>query len=235
MAQQNDKVMALSYSRLNVFEQCEARFDYQYISKRVVDQQNEASAYGDRVHGVLEQYGQHLVSGTPMPELSVEGEQTIAKWGALVTRIASRPGKKYFEHQMAVNIDLKPVGWFDGDVWIRGIADLLTIDGDTAYCLDYKTGKIKDDPTQLQLFALMVFWHFPQVERVKTAFIWLKFDTLDSTVYKRLHMDSLWQAVQPRFARVQEVIELGVFKAKPSGLCPWCPAQSICPDARLRR
>ena len=225
-------VMPLSFSRLSTFEQCEARFDYQYVSKRVKDQSNEASEYGDRVHKVLEAYGRgELDTGT----LTAEGAKTLATWGVLVDKIMARSGDKFFEHQMSVNKQLQPVDWFASDVWIRSIADVLVVDGDTAYCLDYKTGKVKDNPTQLQLFAAMVMWHFPQVNTVKTSFIWLKFNETTNSTYERRFLDALWRALEPRFTRVQDVIELGVYKAKPSGLCPWCPAKELCPDARLKK
>jgi RecB family exonuclease len=221
--------IALSYSRLSVFEQCEARFDYQYVSKRVKDQSNPASEYGDRVHKTLEAYalGQ-TVEG-------IEAEQTLERWGKLVDRLVGRDGEKYFEHQMAVNKALRPVDWFATDVWIRGIADVLVVDGDTAYCLDWKTGKVKENPTQLQLFAAMVMWHFPQVTKVQTSFVWLAHDQMTSARYERRFLGALWDALRPRFERVQETVDLGVFKTKPGGLCPWCPARDICPDARQKR
>lgn len=539
-------VMPLSFSRLSTFEQCEAKFDYLYVSKRVQDQQNEASAYGDRVHQLLEAKGKGELDEFNLTE---EGRATLAKWGALVDRIVCREGDKYFEHQMAVNKDLQPVDWFAADVWIRSIADVLVVNGDTAYCLDYKglpldtwlptptgwttmgdvavgdtlfaesgeqctvigkseikhlpcyrivfddtstvvcdeehlwklangdvvnvralrkndqvavaaplampdvdlpldpyvlglwladgkhssgeiskpdaavwaeiqrrgyvvdmttggqatcptrtvrgirgkladlgllgvktkriplmylragyqqrmdllhglmdgdgsanptrkqcvysttnsalasdvcellrtlgqrplrsevtahgfgkevtafpvtfrpiginpfllprkrdrvgawgpgmsavrrverveevssvptqcikvdspdhtflctvnmipthnTGKVKDNPTQLQLFAAMTLWHFPQVQKVKTSYVWLAYDQITNATYERRFLEALWNAMRPRFERVQETIELGVFKAKPSGLCPWCPAQNICPDARKKK
>lgn len=225
------KVMPLSYSRLSTFEQCESKFDYLYVSKRVQDQGSEVSEYGNRVHEVLELYGKGELD---QATLSEEGKQTLSKWGKIVDKLLAREGEKYFEYQMAVNADLQPVDWFASDVWIRSIADVLVVDGDTAYCLDYKTGKVKDNPTQLQLFAAMVMWHFPQVTTVKTSFIWLKFNEVTNTKYERRFLESLWNGLRPRFQKVQEVIDLGVFKAKPSGLCPWCPAKDICPDARLK-
>jgi len=225
------KVMPLSYSRLSTFEQCESKFDYLYVSKRVQDQGSEVSEYGNRVHEVLELYGKGELD---QATLSEEGKQTLGKWGKIVDKLLAKEGEKYFEYQMAVNADLQPVDWFASDVWIRSIADVLVVDGDTAYCLDYKTGKVKDNPTQLQLFAAMVMWHFPQVTTVKTSFIWLKFNEVTNTKYERRFLESLWNGLRPRFKKVQEVIDLGVFKAKPSGLCPWCPAKDICPDARLK-
>lgn len=226
------QIMPLSFSRLSTFENCPAQFDYVYVSKRVKDQPNEASEYGDRVHKVLEAKGKGELDES---KLSEEGKRTLAQWGDLVDMVTSKPGDKYFEHQMAVNGDLQPVDWFAKDVWIRSIADVLVVNGTTAYCLDYKTGKVKENPTQLQLFAAMVFWHFPEVYTVKTSFLWLKFNETTSARYERRFLSGLWAALRPRFDKVQETIDLGVFPSKPSGLCPWCPAKEICPDARLKK
>lgn len=225
------KVMPLSFSRLSTFEQCPAQFDYLYVSKRVQSTSNDAADYGDRVHKVLEAYGNGTLDEQTLSE---EGRSTLKQWGAVVQKIMARSGTKLYEHQMAVNRQLQPVDWFASDVWVRSIADVLIIDGDTAYCLDYKTGKVKDNPTQLQLFAAMVMWHFPEVKTVKTSFIWLKFSQMTNAKYERRFLDALWRGMEPRFDKVQEIIDLGVFSTKPSGLCPWCPAKAICPDARLK-
>jgi RecB family exonuclease len=231
------QVMPLSFSRLSTFEQCPAQFDYLYVSKRVQSISNEAADYGDRVHKTLEAYGRCKTEEERVvmrATESLEEKQTLGTWGDLVDMVLSKPGEKYFEHQMAVNRQLQPVDWFAKDVWIRSIADVLVVNGDTAYCIDYKTGKVKDNPTQLQLFAAMVMWLFPEVNKVKTSFVWLRFNETTNAVYERRFLDALWRALEPRFTKVQEVIELGVFDTKPSGLCPWCPAKTICPDARLK-
>lgn len=224
--------MPLSYSRLNTFENCPAQFDYLYVSKSVRSASSEAIEYGDRIHKLLEDYA---LDNVKLEELSEEGHLALCKWGNIVDIIMSRPGDKYIEHQMAVNENLEPTGWFDDDVFFRGIADVLVVDGETAYCLDYKTGKVRESPTQLQLFAAMIFWHFPQVQKVKTSFLFLRFDKTINATYERRFLEPLWGALKPRIDKVHDTIELGVFDAKPSGLCPWCPAQDICPSARKRR
>lgn len=238
--------MPLSFSRLNVFEQCPARFDYQYVSKRVKDSQNEASAYGDRVHKTLEALGNALTADPADTALMTEAvtnlsagnpetEQTLAVWAPMVVNIAKRPGKKMYEHQMTINENLQPTDWFGSDVWIRSVADVLVVDGATAVCLDWKSGKVKADYTQLQLFAAMTMWHYPEVQTVKTGYVWLKFNEVTNAIYKRQYLGALWDGLRPRFDAVQAAIDLGVFPTKPSGLCPWCPAKDICPDARQPR
>jgi RecB family exonuclease len=49
---------------------------------------------------------------------------------------------------MALTLDRQPCGFYDKNRWVRGIADLLIINGEDAAVIDYKTGSEKyPDPT----------------------------------------------------------------------------------------
>lgn len=218
-------LMPLSFSRLSTFEQCPAKFDYLYVTKSVKDSDNEHTIYGTRVHEALENYGR---SRAPLTD-----ETKV--FAPLVDRILAHEGSHLFEQQFAIDRERSPCDWFGKDVWIRGIADVLILNGSRAWCLDWKTGKPKDNPTQLQLFAALIFAHYPEVESVTTGFVWLNHNDITRTTYQRRHADHLWLALEPRFQRAQDAVDLGVFATKPSGLCGWCPAKDICPDARSRR
>lgn len=218
-------MISLSYSRLSTFEQCPRRFEYQYVLKSVVDNGSEATIYGTRIHEALEKYGRDGEELTPETE----------RYKKLVDSLLARPGDKYFEHQMALLKDKTPCDWFDPNVWLRGIADVLVVDGKKAFVGDWKTGKVKDNPTQLMLFACMVMEHFKEVEEVKTAFIWLAHDEVTSSVFQRHFLGHMWRTLAARMDAVQDAVDLGVFQARPSGLCGWCPAKDICPDRRGKR
>lgn len=217
------KKFPVSFSRLSTFEQCEQKFDYLYVTKSIVDAGNEYTVYGTRVHEALENYCNGKLTELPAD---------LSKFKPMVDKMLARNGDKYFEHQMSLNPAKEPCDWFAEDVWIRGIADVLIVDGDIAWCLDWKTGKPKDNPTQLQLFAALVFIHFPEVQAVKTSFIWLHHDDTTTAKYTRNMLPHLWLALDPRLDRLEDAVQLGVFKAKPSGLCKWCPARSICSSAK---
>jgi hypothetical protein len=218
------KLMPVSFSRLSTFENCQAQFDYMYVSKSVQNKDNEFSLYGTRVHESLENYARGVT-----PDVTDEAKL----WKPLVDKILAQKGDKYFEFEMAITRSKTPCGWSDEGVWIRSIADVLVVNGQKAYCIDWKTGKPKDNPTQLQLFAAMVFHHFPGVDEVRTSFVWLNHNKTTDVVYKRAMLPHIWLALEPRFDKLQEVVDLGVFKAKPSGLCRWCSAMAICPSARV--
>jgi hypothetical protein len=75
---------------------------------------------------------------------------------------------------MALDASRQPCKFDGEDYWVRGIADLLIVDGDTAYIVDYKTGKpTYADPNQLKLMALMVFANFPAVQKIKSGLMFL--------------------------------------------------------------
>lgn len=217
-------MIALSYSRLSTFEQCETKFQYLYVDKTVKDKDNEFTIYGTRVHEALEKYGQGTAPLTPETE----------KHQGLVDALLSQPGDKYFEHQMALDEYKTPCDWFNPKVWLRGIADVLIVNGDVAFVIDWKTGKVKDNPTQLKLFACMVMEHFPAVKRVKTAFVWLGHNEVTSQTFSREYLQEMWNTLTPRMDAVQQAVTLGFFKSKPTGLCNWCPAKDVCPDRKKR-
>lgn len=230
-------MIALSYSRLNTFEQCETKFEHLYVLKDVKDQDNEYTIYGNRVHGALEEYAKEVDRGTAVAvDMLSDGQKyaEIAKFLPVADSILRQKGEKYFEHKMAIKADHTPCDWFDPDVWLRGIADILVVNGDKAFIGDWKTGKVKDNPVQLKLFACMVMALFPQVNTVRTAFIWLVHDEITDDKFTRDMLPDLWSILDPRLAAVQSAVDLGVFKSKPTGLCNWCPAKGICPDRKRR-
>lgn len=221
-------MMPTSFSRLTTFEQCGAKFDYLYVSRRIQDEGNEFTIFGNRVHEALEAAGK--ATGELVDE---DYPMEVRAHIELIRRILAQPGEKHFELKVAINDKLESCDWMAEDVWIRGILDVLVVDGKRAVVLDWKTGKVRENMTQLQLFAVLVFLLYPEVEEVRTAFIWLGYGQVTDAVFHRRNLSYLWGALMPRFKRLQDAVDLGVFKARPSMLCKWCPAKFICPEARV--
>lgn len=226
-AQRNNEPVRLSYSRLSTFEQCPQKFDYLYVTKSVKDSGSDATRYGNRVHESLEYYAK---TGDPAA-ITAETKNYIG----MVDRIRNSEGDKYYEYQMAIDANCQPCGWMSDEAYIRSIADVLVVNGDRAFCGDWKTGKVRDNPMQLQLFSCMIMFHFPEVQTVKTSFIWLQHDAFTSATYHRRHLELMWTNLSQRFTAVQDAVDLGVFVAKPSPLCGWCAAKEICPYAKRSR
>lgn len=130
---------------------------------------------------------------------------------------------------MAVTTDLQPCDWFSKKVWVRGIADLIIIDDEDklAWVVDYKTGSNKyPDRDQLDLMSLLVFAHFPQVEFVNSALVFVIKESMTKHKVTLEDSDSLWWGYRQRVSRIESSLDTGVWNPKQSGLCPWCPVTS---------
>lgn len=99
----------------------------------------------------------------------------------------------------------------------------------------HNTGKRKLNSRQLKLFALLVFIHYPEVMQVKTDFIWLATNEIDSEKYSRDQEAELWQEFLPDLAAFNRAFKEETFPPKKSGLCAgWCPVTS-CENWRPKR
>jgi hypothetical protein len=109
----------------------------------------------------------------------------------------------------------------------------LILKGDTAVVVDWKTGKRRPDFTQLEMFALQVWKHFPEVVTIKTSFVWLKDMAMDSEEFSREQSDEMWSNLLSRINRIYQSAEHENWPAKPSGLCRFCPAKDMCDYAQI--
>ena len=147
-----------SYSALKQYENCPRQYNEIRVLKNYVVKENEAMRYGTEVHKALEDY---VAEGKPLAK-------NYQRFKSMVDPLVDIPGIKYPEHEMALTYDKLPCDFGSEHRWVRGIADLLIVDGDYAFIVDYKTGSNKyPDPKQLRLMALMVFTHFPEVNKIK--------------------------------------------------------------------
>ena len=143
--------------------------------------------------------------------------------------LKAKPGRKLCEYKMGVTKDLKPCGFLDKDVWVRGIADLLIIDDDnlTARVVDYKSGNNKyPDREQLKLMALMVFVHFPHIRRVSGALLFVVKNDMAKASFMVGEAEEYWWDYRERVARIEQAHDTGVWNPKPTPLCGWCPVKT---------
>ena len=209
-----------SFSSIKMYENCPKRYYHQRIRKEVQDKGSDATIYGERIHEALEH---RLESKVNLPKES-EGYEVLCR-GIEKT---ARGGTLLVEQKLTLSEDLTPTGWWDGDAWVRSILDVLVLHNDTAVVMDWKTGKRRPDFTQVELFALQVFSHFPDIDKVKSSFLWLKDMQMDSKTYYRDELGSMWGSLLQRISRIEQSLAHDKWPPKPSGLCNYCPAKNIC-------
>ena len=212
-----------SYSSLKMYENCPKRYYHQRITKEVSDSGSEATRYGERVHKALEER---------LLDDNVLSQETI-QYEALCNSIAKMKEHPDFselllEEKLTVTEDFTPTGWWSDDAWLRSILDVLVLFKDKAIVMDWKTGKRRPDFTQLEMFALQVFSHFPHINRVTTSLVWLKDMKQDKRSYCRELSFEMQVDLNGRIDRINKSLENDDFPAKPSGLCRWCPCYEWC-------
>lgn len=203
-----------SYSGLTAFESCPRKYFHLKVERSVVEPSSEHATHGVAVHQALE----YAVAGTaPLPEKYLE-------WLPLVQKLIDAPGEKLVELEIALDKDFKPVEWQSPSAWCRGIVDVVVDSGAAAVACDYKTGRRKPESTQLMLFAALLLHSRPKLERVMTAFLWLKDNRADRATYNRADLPSIWREFLPRVARMERAYKTNEWPPRPSGLCNgWCP------------
>lgn len=210
-------VLPWSYSSLTSFETCPRRHQLIRIDKVVQDPPHESATHGVEVHKALEL---RVAEGTPLPP-------KYKRYIPIVEAVVKAPGEKLAEMKFGLTKDLKPTEFFADDVWVRGVLDLTVLQGEKAIVLDWKTGKPKTDPSQLDLFAGAAFALYPEVKTVESAFVWLAHGKVDRHTRSRGGMTEAWSAFTSRVHRMELALEEDHFPPKPSGLCKaWCPVPS---------
>ncbi len=207
------KPIAWSYSSLKKFDDCPLRYYEERVAKSVKRRDTEQSLWGERVHKGIEL---KLTKETPLT-----GE--LAPYSPIIERFGTIKGERLAEQQYAITNSFKPAGWFAPDVWCRGILDAAWVDGPVGKVVDWKTGKRRQDVRQLKLFALLMFAHRPEVERVNTSYVWLATGKMDVEKFYREDVPVLWQDFMPDVRRLEAAHRSGNWVPRPGGLCGWCP------------
>lgn len=209
-----------SYSSLTAYETCPKRFYLTRISKQVSEPQTDATRHGNEVHQALEKY----VGGKAALPTKYDPYKPIAD------RLKAAKGEKLLEYKFGLTKALKPTTFFGKDVWLRGVLDVCILQKESAVVLDYKTGKRKVDGDQLRLFAGSALSLWPWLKSVKTGYIWLQNDKMDTEVFEPEHRVEIFQDFAARVHRMETSEKNDDWPARPSGLCKnWCPVgKSLC-------
>jgi hypothetical protein len=204
-----------SYSSLDLYKQCPHKYYRLRIKKDIVEPPTEHLSYGLEVHKAAEEY---IRDGKDIPEKYAFIKESLDMLNAI-------KGEKHCELRLGLTKGLEPCTFFAKDVWWRGIADLIILQGEKAYVVDYKTGKSAKyaDPKQLELLSLALFKHFPQVKKVKGGLLFVVANEFVKADYEQEKEGLYWTRWIEDTNRLEKSIELDVWNPKPNFSCTkWC-------------
>ena len=209
-----------------MFDGCPKRFYHLRVAKDFKPEDSEASLAGTRDHKALED---RLREGTPLPP-------HLAKHEDKCTTILSSGMEVIPEQELAITKEFKPCDWWHPDVFLRVKADVALYSATTAAALDWKTGKRRPKPFQLELAALTQFTSYPTLTSTRAAFLWLRENASDNYTYKR---DKDYARIQDKLMtkveKVEDTLADGVWQAKPGHHCNWCEVRNHCSYSQARK
>lgn len=212
--------LAHSYSSVKQFENCPRQYHHIKILKDFKSEPTEATLYGTAVHKAFEEY---ILHRTPLPP-------QFAQFERYINPLAAIEGEIKCEEKMGIRADFSPCGFFDKDVWFRGVPDFMAINRDKrlARVADFKTGKSSRyaDKGQLELMAAMIMSHYPEVDTVKGALLFVVVGDIIRTEFTRAHLPDIFSRWAGRAGAIEKALELNVWNPRSGPLCKFCPVTS---------
>jgi hypothetical protein len=218
--------IAWSYSSIKTFDQCPKKYYHLKVAKDVKDSDTTATVYGKELHSAAEFY---IRDGTEIP----------AKFSFIRSTLEALrkiEGEKHCEIKLGVaKKDGKyvPCEFFAKDVWWRGIADLLIVQGDKGFLIDYKTSKNAKyaDTKQLDLLAGAVFLHYPQLKTIKSALLFVVSNEVVQKEHEAMFATAYMSTMHPELTRLDAAMANNVWNPNSGPLCKFCPVVE-CPHNR---
>lgn len=209
-----------SHTALDAFENCPKQFyetrvvkpsRYPYVADALMQ-------WGKDVHKKFEEY---LLYGAPLPADLLTHKDFLDRFLAL-------PGELAGEERIALDVNLKKCGYFDKttQVWYRGQIDARKRDlaSRTTHMLDHKTGKVKNDYTQLKGFAMHELLTQPDIDTVTVEYYWTQIKGANGETYTRDMLPSMLRFFAAKLGPFADAFLTNTWRPKTSGLCNgWCP------------
>ena len=248
-----------SHTQLETFRICPKKYEFRYILKPEVPEVATAETIlGSTVHKTLSRLFQDIQM-EKIPTLSEMEKSFDEFWkkewhsGLRMSgdydaedyhRIGLKCLRDFYHHHHPFNqsrtlgLDYKAAVSLDesGRYKMTGFIDRLAKSPDETYEIhDYKTGKnlptqadLENDQ-QLTLYNLLVRQLWPQVNKVRSVWHFLRFDELLETVRTPKQVEEAKQKVMLRIDEVEAARAAGHFPTKVSDFCNWCDYKHICP------
>jgi putative RecB family exonuclease len=239
--------MRLSYSSMNTYELCPAKFKFQY-EDRVPQGRSAALSFGDSLHRAL-----HLFHNRPVPVapsvdellemleacwvsegfVDASEERTYADHGRQVLAQYHRENAEAYRIPAALEfrftIDIEGVA-------LSGVIDRMDrIPGGGYEIVDYKTNRRLPPQARIDQDLQLSIYHMAAreiwgIEPERLTLYYLLPGQRMTTVRTARDMDEL----RRRIAIVAQRIDAGMFEPRQNPLCDWCEYQPLCPLFRHR-
>ena len=192
--------MKHSATSLKTWVNCPRLFKAKYVDRIIAYQQSPAAERGEKIHAELEDA---VRNGTKPSVWTPPGLMDLL-----------HKAKALVEGEVAVNYNFDPVDYKSKDAWLRGKIDARVVRGHKALVVDWKTGKVRPDKIQADMYTALVssIDHATEVE--------FRLVYVDQKQVVNLSRDSqAWDRIRKLAYKVEQDKD---FLPNPSWLCKWC-------------
>ncbi len=210
------KLPPWSATNLRDAENCLRLYQHKHVLKDVPFEETEALKWGNRTHKAMED---RLKTGTPLADDFKAYEQFIPeKSGRL---------RGLIEWKAGMRADGTACDFFATDVWGRGKVDFALVEHElhTACIIDWKTGKPREDPDELEIFAVLLKAKYPAIEKIVGWYVWLKEMRLGK-VHDLSDTNGKFADIKLRLEKIAHAATMDEWTPKQSGLCPYCAVKT---------
>ncbi len=215
------KLPVYSYTFLNTYDICPKQAFHRYVLKDHPFVGSTESKWGNVVHSAMKS---RLRDKTPLPK-------EVAKYEPFAAAI--EPFTISVEEKLGVTKDGSLCGFFDDNVWLRGMADVVAAVETSAMLPDWKTGKKREDPYELEIQGVLVQAKWPQFERITGHYVWLQ-DGVVGRAHDVSNTGETLECLQEKADEIEHCHKTGEWRTKSGPLCGWCPVLS-CNFNRLKK
>lgn len=237
-------IVDMSYSRLDTFDMCNAKYFYTYVTKQP-RQFGAAATMGNIIHAVLEKADHDTLEIEALNESFVEESIELDPddkipqdlYDAGVTMLAEYSSRHQGQPVDIMHREMAFEGVI-GSAFFRGYIDRVDRVGDGVHVIDYKSGKHQQTQKwvhqnlQLGLYALFVRHLYPDLWPIRGDLYYLRSGKMIGHTYTEEDLEWVAEAVQ---AKVTEIIETNSFGYTPNTrICGFCDfrATGVCPGGR---
>jgi len=234
--------MRLSYSSINTYETCPAKYGYQY-EDRLPTAPSPALSFGDSLHRALHRFHARPVPVAPSLEelheildavwvgdgfTDVSEEQAYLDHGHQVLAQYHRENAEDYRIPAAMESQL-PID-VEG-VQVSGVIDRMDrIPGGGYEIIDYKTNRRLPPRSAIERDLQLSIYHLAArevwgIDPERLTLYYLLPGQRMSTTRTSADLDEL----RRRIVTVAERIEAGRFEPRQNPLCDWCEFQALCP------
>src|SRR5580658_3632513 len=206
--------MIHSYSSIDQFQKCPEAMRQIYVLKSY--KKTWTTAKGIDEHALLEARLKPPYKDLP---------PALGHAEKYVQSMESRGVPVQVEVSLAVDRQLHAVDFWDKAAYLRGKYDVRILAPPRALIGDWKTGKRRESPDQLEIGALLTFANNPTISEVTGVNVWLNAGGLGPSYLFRREEGERWIPWLKKMHAIETADPAQEWETRPSGLCPYCPVK----------